>query len=348
MSQLFEKIAALTDIHFGAKSDSEQHNIDCLNCVKWFCQQVREYDCDAVIFMGDWFDNRSRLRVDTLHYSWQAISELRKLNLPVYWLIGNHDVYFRHHRAIHSLPYLEGENFFVINELTEISNVLLAPWLTGNEFAEVPGYDVKYVFGHFELPLFLLNENVIMPDRGGLHADHFINCDAVFSGHFHKRQLKVNEHGIPVYYIGNAFPHNFNDLGDYNRGCMILEWGHDPEFVNWPNAPSYERCKVSELLNGTGNPFQHDTTNMIVEVKDDVGLEVEEAMQLKTLLGDNFRELRLRPMNPELDASIETEIGEDAQSVDEMVVEHLRLLDTEGSDFDAELLVALYQGVGTD
>ena len=47
-------------------------------------------------------------------------------------------------------------------------------------------------------------------------------------------------------------------------------------------------------------------------------------------------------------AATETEIGEDAQSVDDMVVEHLRLLDTEGSDFSSELLVNLYQGVGTD
>ena len=349
MSQLFEKAAVFGDIHFGAKSDSEQHNIDCLNFIKWFCQQVREHDCDVVIFMGDWFDNRSRLRVDTITYSWQAITELSALGIPVYWLIGNHDTFFRNNRNIHSLPYLmEEENFFVINELWEVNDVLFAPWLTGSEFAEVPGYEVKYVFGHFELPLFLLNENILMPDRGGLHADHFVACDAVFSGHFHKRQLKVNEHGIPVYYIGNAFPHNFNDVNDYNRGCMVLEWGKDPEFVNWSDAPSYERCKVSELLHGTGNPFQHETANMIVEVKDDVGLEVEEAMQLKELLGDNFRELRLRPSNPELDAATETEIGEDAQSVDDMVVEHLRLLDTEGSDFSSELLVNLYQGVGTD
>ncbi len=349
MSQLFERAAVFTDIHFGAKSDSEAHNLDCLNYVRWFCQEVRERDCDTVIFMGDWFDNRSRLRVDTIFYSWQAAQMLANLDQPVYWLVGNHDIFYRNHRNVHSIPYIDGigGNIIVINELTEIGNCLLAPWLTGNEFSEVPSYEVKYVFGHFELPLFLLNENVLMPDKGGLHADHFTVCDAVFSGHFHKRQLKVNEHGIPVYYIGNAFPHNFNDVGDADRGMMILEWGQDPEFVNWPDAPSYERWSVSDLLaaaeSGTVQPSQ-----MVIEVKDDVGLEVEEAMQLKELLGDNFREIRLRPASRDLDEGTETDIGDDAQSVDEMVVEHLRMLDTEGSDFDPELLVSLYQGVGTD
>ena len=71
-------------------------------------------------------------------------------------------------------------------------------------------------------------------------------------------------------------------------------------------------------------------------------------MQIKELLGDKFREIRLRPANPDLDVTIETKIGDDSQSVDEMVIEHLRLLDTEGSDFDADLMVKLYEEVSTD
>lgn len=296
--------------------------------------------------MGDWFDNRSRIRVDSIHYSWEAVELLNGLGVPVYWLVGNHDLYFRNNRNITSLPYLGSmENIFVINELVEINNVLLSPWLTGSEFAEVPGYDVKYVFGHFELPLFLMNESVAMPDKGGLHADHFTNCDAVFSGHFHKRQLKVNEHGIPVWYPGNAFPHNFNDVNDRDRGCMMLEWGHDPEFIDWPDAPYYSRMLLSELLEQSDDL---EPSNGIIEVKDDMGIEVEEAVQIKELLADKFREIRLRPANPDLDVATETNIGDDSQSVDEMVIEHLRLLDTEGSDFDADLMVKLYEEVKTD
>jgi len=346
MDQLFDRAAVFTDIHFGDKNDSERHNLDCLNFIKWFCAQVREAQCDAVIFMGDWFDNRSRIRVDSIHYSWEAVELLNGLGVPVYWLVGNHDLYFRNNRNITSLPYLGSmENIFVINELVEINNVLLSPWLTGSEFAEVPGYDVKYVFGHFELPLFLMNESVAMPDKGGLHADHFTNCDAVFSGHFHKRQLKVNEHGIPVWYPGNAFPHNFNDVNDRDRGCMMLEWGHDPEFIDWPDAPYYSRMLLSELLEQSDDL---EPSNGIIEVKDDMGIEVEEAVQIKELLADKFREIRLRPANPDLDVATETNIGDDSQSVDEMVIEHLRLLDTEGSDFDADLMVKLYEEVKTD
>ncbi|KPL07304.1 hypothetical protein AMJ86_04775 [bacterium SM23_57] len=346
MTQLFDKAAVFTDIHFGDKNDSERHNRDCLNFVKWFCQCVREEHCDAVIFMGDWFDNRSRLRVDTITYSWQAIELLDSLGIPVYWLIGNHDLFFRNNRNVTSLPYLgSNKNIFLINELVEINDVLFAPWLTGSEFAEVPSYEVKYVFGHFELPLFLLNQNVPMPDKGGLHADHFTTCDAVFSGHFHKRQLKVNEHGIPVWYPGNAFPLNFNDVNDTDRGCMILEWGHDPVFVNWPDAPSYLRMNLSELMEVID---ELEPSEAVIEIKDDVGLEIEEAVELKELLDDKFRLIHLKPMNKELDVSEEVDISEDAKSVDEMVIERLRSIDTEGSDYDSELLVELYESVDPD
>jgi len=346
MNQLFDKAAVFTDIHFGDKSDSERHNRDCLNFIQWFCRRVREEQCDAVIFMGDWFDNRSRLRVDTITYSWRAIELLDELGIPIYWLVGNHDLYFRNNRDITSLPYLGSKNnIFLINELVEINDVLLAPWLTGGEFAEVPSYEVKYIFGHFELPLFLVNDGMPMPDKGGLHADHFINCDAVFSGHFHKRQLKVNEHGIPVWYPGNAFPHNFNDVNDTERGCMFLEWNKDPEFDNWPDAPSYLRTTLSEMLDSLDDL---EDSEAVIEIKDDVGIEVEEAIELKQFIETKCRTVYLRPMNKELDVAEEIEISPDAKSVDDMVIDQLRKIDTEGSDYDAGLLEELYNSADPD
>ena len=352
---LFHRAAVFTDIHFGKKSDSEQHNLDCVAYIKWFCEQVKTHDCDAIIFMGDWFDNRSRLRVDTIRYSWESIERLLALDRPVYWLIGNHDLFFKAHRGIHSLPYLESElmdykNLFVINEITEVENVLFCPWLIGNEFTEPSNKDVKYIFGHFELHWFLLNESVPMPDKGGLHMNHFDQPDAVFSGHFHKRQLKVNEHGVPIWYIGNCFPHDFNDVNDMARGCMILEWGNDPEFLDWPDAPNYHRVALSELVNviEADAMEQHFNKKSVIECRDDIGLEVEDAIAIKDMLSPLLRDLRLRPTKDDGDIEQETEIGDDAQSVDAMIIGHLKKLDTEGSDYDPDLMVNIYERVGTN
>lgn len=345
---LFDKAAVFTDIHFGKKSDSEEHNKDCLEFVDWFIHQVKENGCDTIIFMGDWYDNRSRLRVDTVNYSWQAVQKLIATGLPIYWLTGNHDLFFKTTRNMHSLPYLDHENITVINEITEVDDVLFCPWLVGNEFTDPPGYEVKYVFGHFELPLFLLNEMVAMPDRGGLHGDHFHQCDAVFSGHFHKRQLKVNENGIPIWYIGNCFPHDFNDINDTKRGCMILEWGADPVFLDWEDGPNFHRVKLTELLGQLESGAYENTFNSksVVECRDDIGIEIEEATEISNILSEHVRDVRLRPKRDDLEISAESDIPDDGQSVDEMVVEHLKMLDTEGSSYSPELLIQLYQNVG--
>ena len=53
----------------------------------------------------------------------------------------------------------------------------------------------------------------------------FEHQEYVFTGHFHKRQVKDN-----IIYTGNAFPHNFSDAWDDERGWMFLEWGKEPEF----------------------------------------------------------------------------------------------------------------------
>ena len=65
-----------------------------------------------------------------------------------------------------------------------------------------------------------------MPNHGELKSEHFVNQEYVFSGHFHKRQIKNK-----IHYIGNAFPHNYADAGDDERGMMILEFGKEPEYI---------------------------------------------------------------------------------------------------------------------
>ena len=64
---MFNKAAFLTDIHFGLKSNSQQHNQDCLDFVTWFVEQAKANNCDTGFFLGDWHHNRSSLNITTLN-----------------------------------------------------------------------------------------------------------------------------------------------------------------------------------------------------------------------------------------------------------------------------------------
>ena len=48
MSNLFKKAAVFTDIHFGLKSNSIQHNRDCSDFVDWFIEK----SIDSLEFTG--------------------------------------------------------------------------------------------------------------------------------------------------------------------------------------------------------------------------------------------------------------------------------------------------------
>lgn len=340
MTNLFGKVAVFSDIHFGKFSDSEQHNEDCIRFIEWFCQQVQDNGCDTIIIMGDWFDNRSRLGVNTIHYSHRAIQMLQNLGLPIYLIVGNHDMFLKNSRSIHSLEmYHDPQNqTHVVDHLQTEGDCLFVPYLVGTEFNEVPSSKAKYIFGHLELSGFMMNDLVEMPDHGGLQLSHFEHQDIVFSGHFHNRQVKTNRNKVAVWYIGNPFGHNFNDNNDRDRGCMILKWGEQPRFLNWTEGPFYIRIKTSEL----GDILEQDVLNQYttVELHDDADSTDQELMEIRDLLNDMVRTVKIIQKNDEIDVSEETnlEIGGELIDIVSVHISNMEPRDEINPDFLVELL----------
>lgn len=347
MTRLFNRATCFTDIHFGKKSDSEQHNQDCLEFVKWFCSRSKALNADVMIFMGDWFENRTRTRHDTAHYSKLAIDVLTETGIPLIWLIGNHDMFYRDSRRIHALEYLDKyPTITVINEVTQVEDILFCPWLVGDEYVNVINAPVSYVFGHFELPTFLFNQMIEMPDRGGMHGDYFQDCKGVFSGHFHKRQCKVNTNGVPIWYIGNAFPHDFNDVHDPARGMMVLDFDHEPRFETWQDQPSFHRIGVADLLSviESDSVEKHFSRKAIIECTNDAGLTDDDMRDLESLVLGKVRDFRVKNQQTISLVSSPTDISDETQYVDldEMVKANIRKLDTQGR-YDTDLLVTCYE-----
>ena len=65
---LFDKAIIFTDIHFGLKSDSQQHNTDCLDFITWMINSAQSRGIDTAIFCGDYFHNRKYISSTTLTY----------------------------------------------------------------------------------------------------------------------------------------------------------------------------------------------------------------------------------------------------------------------------------------
>ena len=213
MSGLFKKVATFTDIHFGLKSNSATHNQDCEDFVDWFIAEAKAAGCETAIYCGDWHHNRNSINLTTMDYSMRCLEKLGAAFEQFFWFPGNHDLFYKDKRSIHSSAF--GKHIpgvTVVDHILTKGDVTLVPWLVGDEWKEIGKVKSKYMFGHFELPLFYMNAMVQMPDHGELQPKHFAHQDYVFSGHFHKRQNQGN-----IWYIGNAFPHNFADAWDDER-----------------------------------------------------------------------------------------------------------------------------------
>jgi len=334
---LFKKVACFTDIHFGLKSGSRVHNHDCEEFVNWFCETAKANGCETAIFLGDWHHNRSTTDVSTMNYTVSNLEKLSQSFEKVYFILGNHDLFYKDKREINSIEFMRlFPNIVPIRETLTEGDVTIMPWLIGDEWKQVPKIQSRYVFGHLELPLFYLNAMIQMPDHGQLQGDHFVNQEYVFSGHFHKRQTKGN-----ITYIGNAFPHNYADAGDDDRGMMILEWGGKPEYHTWPDQPVYRTFKLSQIID---NPDGLLKTKMHARVTIDLPISFEEANFIKETFMPQYdlRELMLIPEKVQVDSQA-TPIDITFESVDTIVMNQIQAI--ESDTYDKALLLDIYNNL---
>ncbi len=339
MSNLFDTIAVFTDLHHGKKGNSRQFNEDCTSFIDFFIDRCKKEGITSCIFLGDWHDNRQTLHVSTLNYSVDNLKKLNDAFEKVYFHIGNHDMFYKDRRDVTSVVITEHlTNFVLIDDFLEIGNVAFCPWLVGSEWKKIEEISKRneYVFGHFEIPKFLMNVMVEMSDHGELNAEHFKDVTHMaFTGHFHKRQAKGK-----VCYVGSPFPHDYADAWDDERGFMILEWGKQPRFIDWADGPRYRTMRLSELLE---NPVRYVNENTYTKITTDLDLTYEEVQYIKESFLGAFQ-VRSFDISNGLKDSLDQDFNDEEQefqTLDQVVVDGL--LSVESIALDTNKLIALYQ-----
>jgi DNA repair exonuclease SbcCD nuclease subunit len=338
MTNLFRKVAVCTDIHFGLKSNSLVHNQDCSDFIDWFIAKAKEEGCETGMFLGDWHHHRAAINLQTLHFSLRSLQKLSAAFENFYFIPGNHDLYYRDKRDIHGAEWAQHlPNIHVVNDWFQQDNVIIAPWLVGEDHKRLQKMSAKYMFGHFELPHFKMNAMVEMPDHGEVKVENFSGIESVYSGHFHLRQKKKN-----INYIGNCFPHNFADAGDDKRGMMVLEWGKEEQYFSWPGQPLYKVLKLSQVIDNAPNLL---ASNMHVRVELDIDISYEEANFIKeTFIKDyRLREMALLPIKSSA-VDLDLAPGEiKFESVDQIVTDQITNIESEF--YDPKLLLKIYQSL---
>lgn len=319
-----------TDIHWGKTNNSQLKNQDCLEFIDALYDYASNNPIDEIVFLGDWFDNRDSINVQTLHYSSKGLKKLNALNIPIKFIVGNHDLFLKNSRDITSMLVAEEyNNIDVIMTPTLIGEDLYCPWLVGDEKLPIllKQYNPRYVFGHFEIPSFKFNKQVVYDGVFNEEEYTSINLKKIFSGHFHLYQDRGN-----ICYIGNTHCLDMSDSEDEdNKGFVILDTDTgNYERVCWKNAPVYRKINISQLLNNEdkflGN-LHKLYLNIVLDInfndkKEEYREQLKEKYDIRNI---SYQAQWFEDVSQEVD---DVEV-KDFSNVETLVVQYIKQIDTD-------------------
>jgi DNA repair exonuclease SbcCD nuclease subunit len=258
------KVALFSDLHLGLYGNSESWHEVAKVWARWMVKELKKKKIKDILFLGDFFHNRSEISVQTIHVASEILDMFSEFNMII--IVGNHDAFYKNRADVHSLGLLRGhKNLTIVDQNIEINafdkDLLFVPWNS-----ELPEGKFDYIFGHFEIQNFKMN-NFKVCDHGLSSMDFLASrTDTVFSGHFHHRNTKKYNEGS-IHYIGNTFPMDFADAGNI-KGYHILDIEDGSlEFFENTVSPKFKKITLSKLKSYTKVDFENNIVKLIVDVE---------------------------------------------------------------------------------
>lgn len=235
----------ITDTHYGARGDSAV----LYAAMEQFYTQVfwpaidREGGVTDILHLGDVTDRRKFINYQTLSFAKHMFFEpAKQRNIRVHWLLGNHDLPYKHSLQLSSHEaFREYTNVSIYREATTVmfndTPVLFVPWLCDENMQSamqaVTDFDGSVVMGHFEFGGFEMYRGMENPH--GMSVEAFQHFPLVLSGHYHHRSSKGN-----IHYLGSPYEMIWSDHGDARGFHWWTPETHALEFVENPHHLFYK------------------------------------------------------------------------------------------------------------
>ena len=192
------RIVQVTDFH-------SNHRIN-INGLK---ELIQDFNPHLIVLTGDLVDHKT----EDLTTSLNLLDSLKSLNLPIYFVEGNHDIANRHRREL--LEELSNRGITILNnDKAEVQIEGKPVHIYGAEFY-VEEHDYEVMLSELERDRL----NILLshsPVRASWYADG--KADLILSGHTHGGQVRLPLVGGVVSPGQGFFPH-------YDKGLMELPGG---------------------------------------------------------------------------------------------------------------------------
>lgn len=268
------KSLIIGDLHIGVHNNSTCHLNQSLNFFNTYIFPILN-DIDNIILLGDVFDKRTNIDINILKVVKENIFD--KLTKPIYWILGNHDVYYENTNNVNSSKLLnEYKNIIAINKPMTINNIDLIPWISHDNVSMISDYistsKSKYCMGHFAFNGFKFDKTRVAEIKEKISQSAFRKYTKVFSGHFHTYSENNN-----IMYTGTPYELTWIDSDD-EKSFYILD--DDNIIKNVNNNKLYIKLNFTEAKEFT----KEDIYGKIIKVVYDETISKDEVINLTNLL----------------------------------------------------------------
>lgn len=222
------KLAVISDTHCGIRNSSDifmEYQGKFYTDI--FFPYLEEHGITDILHLGDYYDHRKFINFKALEHNRKCFLDvLRKKNITMTIIPGNHDVFYKNTNELCSLKELMGHYTDVVKicmEPTIVSydelDVALIPWMNANNYASTMEFvktcKAPIVAGHFEFAGFDMYKGI--PNPHGMETNEFNRFETVLSGHFHTKSSRGN-----IHYLGSQMEFTWGDCDD-SKYFHVLE-----------------------------------------------------------------------------------------------------------------------------
>ena len=306
-------IAFITDIHFGARANSQ---IFLDNQERFyreiFFPELERLGVKTIVNLGDTWENRTALNPVTLKRAQDFyFDEIDRRGMKQIMIMGNHDTFYRNTNDVNLIEFLEKmypESVKIVRKPTVMNmdgvKFGLIGWINKENLAEslewLETVDADFIGGHFEINDFEMTKGHVATH--GFDRKTFKRFDHVYSGHFHVRgtignitylsnpsQTSWGDHGLEKgFHIFDTKTREMTPVNNPFDMYKEIEWGaHDakPEDfagmygrINVRNFESFSRAELDLFVNAAQ---EHAVQMQVVEYaveQDGVVVEADEVV----------------------------------------------------------------------
>ena len=265
------KILLTSDLHI-KKGIFVDIGIEYLNYISSYC---KENEIDKIYFLGDMFEKSSKIYNEAFIPVHKKFSQMSK-DLFLTFILGNHDIYSidRNDSIVESF-----EPFGKIIKESEVESregkLEYSLSYTKNEGDILePEEDItSFLFTHLAIADFTFDNNYHVNEKIAFRRELFSGYKFVFSGHFHKHQVKNN-----IIFIGSPYQLNINEANTA-KGFVVLDTDREEwKFIEYKGAPEFLKISINDIKNLENINFK----NKFVRIK--IDKKIDEFLKLKYIL----------------------------------------------------------------